>query len=139
MANSTSREDRPATAKQLKYLRTLADSAGQTFAYPRTVRAASAEIYRLLNENPSSRASAGSSASTSPMRSPAGLSTPRTSTSTVKPKASDLTVDGRIRCEPAQSLLAGILAATGVPGGRGAAENGRYERVLCHRAVVDSH
>jgi Protein of unknown function (DUF3072) len=55
MANSTSRQDRPATAKQLKYLRTLADRAGQTFAYPRTARQASAEIDRLLNENPSSR------------------------------------------------------------------------------------
>ena len=55
MANSTSRKDRPATAKQLKYLRALADRAGQTFAYPRTTRAASAEIDRLLNENPSSR------------------------------------------------------------------------------------
>ena len=55
MANSTSRKDRPATAKQLKYLRTLADRAGQTFVYPRTARAASAEIDRLLNENPSSR------------------------------------------------------------------------------------
>ena len=55
MANSTSREDRPATAKQLKYLRTLADRAGQTFASPRTVRQASAEIDRLLSENPLSR------------------------------------------------------------------------------------
>jgi hypothetical protein len=50
MADSTSREDRPATAKQLNYLRTLANRAGQTFAYPRTTRQASAEIRRLQKQ-----------------------------------------------------------------------------------------
>ncbi|RKQ92978.1 hypothetical protein C8N24_2835 [Solirubrobacter pauli] len=39
--------DRP-TAKQLRYLRRLAQTAGQTFSYPRTKRHASAEIRRLL-------------------------------------------------------------------------------------------
>ena len=39
-------ERRP-TAKQLGYLRALAERAGQTFAYPRTRQQASAEIRRL--------------------------------------------------------------------------------------------
>jgi hypothetical protein len=47
-------DDRP-TAKQLAYLRALADRAGQTFAYPRTVRQASAEIRRLRAQKPSGR------------------------------------------------------------------------------------
>jgi hypothetical protein len=47
-------DDRP-TAKQLAYLRALADRAGQTFAYPRTVRQASAEIRRLQTQKRSSR------------------------------------------------------------------------------------
>jgi hypothetical protein len=47
-------DDRP-TAKQLSYLRTLADRAGQTFAYPRTISQASREIRRLLKQEPSSR------------------------------------------------------------------------------------
>jgi hypothetical protein len=47
-------EDRP-TAKQLAYLRALADRAGQTFAYPRTARQASAEIRRLRAEKSSGR------------------------------------------------------------------------------------
>jgi hypothetical protein len=37
------------TAKQLKFLRSLAHTSGQTFAYPRTKRQASAEIRRLLD------------------------------------------------------------------------------------------
>jgi hypothetical protein len=57
--NATSRQQtrsdqRPATRKQLAYLRALANSTGQTFAYPRTARAASLEIDRLLNAPPSS-------------------------------------------------------------------------------------
>jgi hypothetical protein len=47
-------EQRP-TAKQLAYLRALADRAGQTFAYPHTRRQASAEIKRLRAQKPSSR------------------------------------------------------------------------------------
>jgi hypothetical protein len=37
------------TAKQLRLLRSLAHNSGQTFAYPRTKRQASAEIRRLLD------------------------------------------------------------------------------------------
>jgi hypothetical protein len=47
-------EPRP-TAKQLKYLRALASRAGQTFAYPKTAPAASAEIRRLQKQQRSSR------------------------------------------------------------------------------------
>jgi hypothetical protein len=47
-------DDRP-TVKQLAYLRALADRAGQTFAYPRTARQASAEIRRLRAQKPTSR------------------------------------------------------------------------------------
>jgi hypothetical protein len=46
--------DRP-TAKQLAYLRALADRTGQTFAYPRTARQASVEIRRLRAKKPSGR------------------------------------------------------------------------------------
>ena len=38
---------KPPTAKQLVYLRALAERAGQTFATPRTSKDASAEIRRL--------------------------------------------------------------------------------------------
>jgi hypothetical protein len=38
---------RPATARQLRYLRSLADQRGETFAFPKTVAEASAEIERL--------------------------------------------------------------------------------------------
>ena len=47
-------DDRP-TPKQLAYLRSLANRAGQTFAYPRTAAQASREIRRLKNAAPSSR------------------------------------------------------------------------------------
>ena len=46
--------DRP-TEKQLAYLRSLANRAGQTFTYPRTRRQASREIQRLKQAHPSSR------------------------------------------------------------------------------------
>ena len=46
-------QDRP-TAKQLAYLRSLANRAGQTFTYPRTKAQASAEIRRLKGVTPSS-------------------------------------------------------------------------------------
>ena len=46
MTNSLKRPDSP-TAKQLRYLRDLAASRGQTFTYPHTAREASAEIDRL--------------------------------------------------------------------------------------------
>jgi hypothetical protein len=49
------------------------------------------------------------------------------------------TVGGRIRCESARSLLAGILAAAGVAGRGGVGDNARYERTLCDRGLVDSH
>ena len=38
---------KPPTAKQLAYLRALAGRTGQTFAAPRTIRDANAEIRRL--------------------------------------------------------------------------------------------
>ena len=47
-------DDRP-TAKQLAYLRALADRTGQTFAYPKTASQASREIRRLLKQNRSGR------------------------------------------------------------------------------------
>ena len=47
--------DRCPVTKQLAYLRALADRAGQTFAYPRTARQASAEIRRLRAQKPSGR------------------------------------------------------------------------------------
>jgi hypothetical protein len=43
------------SAKQLSYLRSLANRTGQTFAYPRTSREASLEIRRLKSAAPSSR------------------------------------------------------------------------------------
>ena len=46
--------DRP-SAKQLAYLRSLANRAGQTFTYPRTRGQASREIQRLKQAEPSSR------------------------------------------------------------------------------------
>jgi hypothetical protein len=42
-----SMSSKPPTAKQLAYLRALAERAGQTFATPRTMQEASAEIRRL--------------------------------------------------------------------------------------------
>jgi hypothetical protein len=47
-------DDRP-TRKQLSYLRSLANRAGQTFAYPRTAAQASREIRRLRVAQPSTR------------------------------------------------------------------------------------
>ena len=46
--------DKP-TPKQLGYLRRLASSGGQTFRYPQTRAAASAEIKRLQASRPDSR------------------------------------------------------------------------------------
>ena len=46
---------RPATRKQLAYLRVLAQRTGETFAYPTTASQASDEINRLLNRSPSTR------------------------------------------------------------------------------------
>lgn len=43
------------TAKQLRYLRDLANSRGQTFRYPETRAQASAEIRRLRAQKPDSR------------------------------------------------------------------------------------
>ena len=47
-------DDRP-TRKQLAYLRSLALRTGQTFAYPRTVTQAGAEIRRLKAIKPTTR------------------------------------------------------------------------------------
>ncbi len=44
-----------ATPRQLSYLKSLANRAGQTFTYPKTAAQASAEIKRLKNTRPSSR------------------------------------------------------------------------------------
>jgi Protein of unknown function (DUF3072) len=49
------RQEQPPTAKQLAYLRALAERAGQTFAYPHTRRQASAEIRRLRAQKPTGR------------------------------------------------------------------------------------
>jgi hypothetical protein len=43
------------TAKQLRYLRDLANSRGQTFRYPKTRAEASEEIRRLRANRPDSR------------------------------------------------------------------------------------
>jgi hypothetical protein len=44
--------DAPPTPKQLRYLRNLAEQRGESFAYPRTSAAASAEIDRLRRGRP---------------------------------------------------------------------------------------
>lgn len=41
--------------KQLRYLKVLADQRGESFTYPKTIAAASAEIDRLRKRKPSSR------------------------------------------------------------------------------------
>jgi hypothetical protein len=46
---------KPPTAKQLAYLRTLAERTGRTFVTPRTSREASAEIRKLRSAQPESR------------------------------------------------------------------------------------
>lgn len=46
---------KPATAKQLAYLRTLAERTGRTFAMPKTNREASDEIRKLRVADPDSR------------------------------------------------------------------------------------
>lgn len=48
--------ERPATARQLRYLKALAERAGQTFTTPRSSAQASREIQRLKAVRPSSRA-----------------------------------------------------------------------------------
>ena len=52
---TTGGEPRP-TARQLAYLKSLAERTGQTFSYPRTRRHASGEIARLKRTAPSTRA-----------------------------------------------------------------------------------
>jgi hypothetical protein len=47
-------ETKPATAKQLRYLRNLAETRGESFAYPRSAAEASAEIERLKSRRPDS-------------------------------------------------------------------------------------
>ena len=62
---------KPPTAKQLAYLRALAERAGQTFATPRTSQDASAEIRRLKAAPADSRARTEDRATArSPTRSP---------------------------------------------------------------------
>jgi hypothetical protein len=48
--------DKRPTARQLSYLKALAERAGQTFAYPRSAADASREIGRLKAARPSTRA-----------------------------------------------------------------------------------
>jgi hypothetical protein len=48
-------ESNPPTAKQLAYLRTLAERTGRTFAWPRTSRDASIEIGQLRAAEPDTR------------------------------------------------------------------------------------
>jgi hypothetical protein len=45
---------KPPSARQLNYLKALANRTGQTFAYPKTTRDASLEIQRLKTVRPSS-------------------------------------------------------------------------------------
>jgi hypothetical protein len=45
----------PPSARQLNYLKALANRTGQSFAYPKTSRDASREIQRLKTVRPSSR------------------------------------------------------------------------------------
>jgi hypothetical protein len=45
---------KPPSAKQLRYLRGLAEQRGETFAYPRSAAEASAEIERLKGRRPGS-------------------------------------------------------------------------------------
>ncbi len=45
---------KPPSARQLNYLKALANRTGQTFTYPRTSRDASHEIQRLKTVRPSS-------------------------------------------------------------------------------------
>jgi len=47
--------DSPPTAKQLRYLRGLAEARGESFTYPSTIVEASAEIERLKARRPESR------------------------------------------------------------------------------------
>jgi hypothetical protein len=51
----THTENSRPSARQLAYLKALAQRAGQTFAYPRTGQQASAEIARLKAARPSSQ------------------------------------------------------------------------------------
>jgi len=44
-----------ATPRQLSYLKSLANRAGQTFTYPKTAAQASAEINRLKHTRPSTQ------------------------------------------------------------------------------------
>jgi hypothetical protein len=46
---------KPPSARQLNYLKALANRTGQTFTYPRTSRDASREIQRLKTVRPTSR------------------------------------------------------------------------------------
>lgn len=46
---------RPPTAKQLRYLRTLAEQRGESFAHPHSAAEASAEIERLKGRRRGSR------------------------------------------------------------------------------------
>ena len=46
---------KPPSARQLNYLKALTNRTGQTFAYPKTSRAASREIQRLKTVRPTSR------------------------------------------------------------------------------------
>lgn len=54
-SHSTTRKA-PPTAKQLAYLRALAERTGTTFTYPRSSAEASAEIRRLRGQKPTPRA-----------------------------------------------------------------------------------
>ena len=130
---------KPPSARQLNYLKALANRTGQTFTYPKTSRDASREIQRLKTVRPAAASSSSSSASTSPPSRPPARPTATSPSTSAKSRATAQTVGGRSRCEPTWSLVARILAATGVAVRGGDGENGRYERGLCDRALVDSH
>ncbi len=117
----SSTELRP-TRKQLRYLRTLAGRAGQTFVTPLTRADASDEIRRLKAV---SARRASPLPSCRPSRPPARPTATSRSSSPGRSRATEVTVGGRIRCESARSLLAGILAAHGVAGRGGDDDNVR--------------
>ena len=90
------------TARQLAYLKALAQRTGQTFAYPRTVREASAEIARLRATRPDSRGER-----TREIKQTRADVQQLGDDCAVRPTSSAATrptVGGRTRCEPARSL-----------------------------------
>lgn len=131
-------DDRP-TAKQLAYLRALAQRTGQTFAYPRTIFQASHEIRRLKRVKPSTRVDraierldhASETAARGQLRRTGRPRRDRRLWQRVSVVALDASPPCRCQRES--------LQATGIVGRRFDNENGRYERELRDPALADSH